>query len=224
MRKIQYSSFKWINAWSDNRAMAKLQPFFRGIVVDLGCGSAPYKEDVLKTADRYVGVDWGNSYHNTRVDIEADLNKPLPIEENFADVVTSFSVLEHLHDPLLLMQQCERILKPGGTLIMTVPMQWQIHEEPYDYFRYTEYGMRCLGEKAKFENIRVLAPSGFWYVIGIKICYFLEQHVNRHLHPLLVPIWFLIQCAIPLLDRFSPGGREAIGYTVIAQKKDYLAP
>lgn len=223
MRKIDWFSFKWLTALTSNRGMRERQELYRGVVVDLGCGEAPYKEDMLRTADRYIGVDWGNSFHDlSNIDVQADLNRPLPLADNLADVIHSESVMEHLIEPLSFLRQCERILKPGGLLIILVPFQWQVHEAPYDYFRYTEFGLRALAEKAGFEKISVTPKGGFWTVVGMKTCYFLKQSMPKWLTPLLVPVWFSIQSLILLLEPLAPAAEEAAGYVMTARKTDFL--
>ena len=89
---------------------------------------------VLNYASSYLGVDWSDSFHNLSADIQADLNQMLPIESEVADTVVSFSVIEHLHNPQLMLSEAYRILKPNGSFIAQVPWQWGIHEAPYDFF------------------------------------------------------------------------------------------
>ena len=116
---------------------------YKGRVIDLGCGDAPYKLDILKVADEYIGVDWRNSQHDqSNVDIFADLTKRLPFANEYADTVVSFQVMEHLPEPEFFLKECYRILKHGGGLYLTVPFMWHVHEEPHDYYRYTNHGLR----------------------------------------------------------------------------------
>jgi len=68
-------------------------------VYDLGCGRRPLETAILRTADRYVGVDWQSTLHGAHLDVVADLNPTLPIDDCVADTVVTFSVLEHLRRP-----------------------------------------------------------------------------------------------------------------------------
>ena len=100
--------------YSINKKIAQSLPY-KGRVIDLGCGTAPYKHDILKIADEYIGVDWESSLHDqSQVDVFADLCKPLPFPDEHADTVVSFQVLEHLPEPELFLSECYRILKRGG--------------------------------------------------------------------------------------------------------------
>ena len=47
-----------------------------------------------------------------------------------------------------------RTLAPGGLLLVAAPHEWEVHQAPHDYFRYTRYGLRYLLEKAGFEVVR----------------------------------------------------------------------
>ena len=76
------------------------------------------------------------------VDVFADLCQPLPLADECADTVTSFQVLEHLREPGMFISECRRILRPGGSLFMTVPFMWHIHETPNDYFRLVSGGVK----------------------------------------------------------------------------------
>lgn len=92
----------------------ELKEHFTGTLYDLGCGESPYKPWLLQHVDKYIGVDWSGSYHETTADIVANLNEPLPIENEVADTVLSLSVMEHLSEPQLMLTEANRILKPGG--------------------------------------------------------------------------------------------------------------
>ncbi len=139
---------------SINLRIAESLPY-SGRVVDLGCGSAPYRELILQKADEYIGVDWEGSAHDrSRVDVTADLTEPLPFEDNFADTIVSFQVMEHLPDTALFLNECHRILRPGGRLFITVPFMWHVHEAPHDYYRFTRYGLQYLCDKARFRRHR----------------------------------------------------------------------
>jgi len=134
-------------------------------MVDLGCGEAPYKEFFLQYVDQYIGVDWTNSYHNIKADVVSDLNERVALPNNCANVVISISVMEHLHNPKRFLNESYRILKDGGVFILQVPFQWWVHEEPYDYFRFTPYGLKYLLQKAGFRQIEIYPTGGFYNVV-----------------------------------------------------------
>ena len=150
-----------------NQEIVKSLPY-EGGVIDLGCGTAPYKEHILKVADRYIGVDWENSLHDqSNVDVFANLCETLPFDNNYTDTVVSFQVMEPLSEPSFFLSECYRILKSGGIIFITVPFMWHVHEEPHDYFRYTRYGLEYLLKKTGFIDIEIKENTGYLKVAGL---------------------------------------------------------
>lgn len=121
--------------------LEKFKSSYRGHLFDLGCGEMPFKEWLLEHAEQYTRVDWGGTLHQLKADIVADLNQPLPIESEVADTVVSFSVMEHFREPQVFLNEAHRILKHDGGIVLQVPFMWWVHEAPFDYYRYTQYGL-----------------------------------------------------------------------------------
>lgn len=225
MHSFSVRSHNWLVLKGNNEILRKNLGEIHGVVYDLGCGIRPYEDDILKVADKYLGVDWSNTLHGLQADVVADLNKPLPIADEAADTVVSFQVMEHLCEPQIMLNEAHRILKPDGTIIVTVPWQWWIHEAPYDFFRYTPYGLKYLFEKAGFVDVVVEPQSGFFTMWILKMNYFSLRFV-RGPQPLrwlikagLVPIWFIGQIFAPLLDKLDRNWAvETSGYFVTARK------
>jgi SAM-dependent methyltransferase len=224
MNKINWLSYNWLAHKGNNETLKNNIKYIKGIVYDLGCGDEPYKDIIEKYADKYIGVDWGNSFHKQKMDITADLNKPLPILNNVADTVVSFQVMEHLCEPQSFLNEAYRILKPNCYILLTVPFQWWVHEAPYDYYRYTRYGLKYLFQKAGFKEVKVTASSGFWLTWILKFNYHSRRFI-RGPRPIkwlikfiLIPIWFLGQKVAPVLDKYDRNENETSGYIVIAKK------
>ena len=99
--------------------------------------------------DSYGAVDWTNSFHIAEAEIEADLNKPLPIDLQVVDSVNSLSVLEKLCDLQVMLNEAFRMLKEGGSLVLRVPWQWSINKASHDYPCYRPYGLEyCVSGQA----------------------------------------------------------------------------
>ena len=226
MHKINYLSNNWLVIKINNEITQNQleNGNIKGVVYDLVCGERPYKKDILKVAEKYIGVDWGETLYNLKADIIADLNKKLPIESEIADTITSFQVLEHLCEPQIFLNESYRILKKRGKIIITIPFQWWVHEAPYDYFRYTPYGMKYILEKSGFSEIKIRPTSGFFTMWILKINYFgaifFSGYKNmKWLKAILIPAWFLGQLLAPILDRLDKNWEfEAAGYIVEAKK------
>lgn len=219
------SMHNWLIYDISDRFLQNHVDIYKGILYDLGCGEAPYRRFFLKHTDQYIGVDWSGSNNDTNAIVLADLNKTLPFKSGVADTVVSLSVIEHLHEPQNMLNEAFRILKPNGWMILQVPWQWQIHEAPYDFFRYTPYGLHHLFQKAGFVDITVEPQAGFFTMMTLKINYFSLRLIRgpRLLRTLtrggLVLFWHLGQKLAPLLDKIDKDwALEATGYFVTARK------
>jgi SAM-dependent methyltransferase len=195
-----------------------------GTVVDLGCGTAPFREEILMHAREYIGVDWTNTPHASRATVVADLNGTLPFDDGMADHIVSLEVIEHLAEPTVMLREAARILRPGGQLTLSAPFQWWEHEAPWDYQRFTRHGLRYQLEKAGFVDIEVRNTTGFWSMWCLKLNYQLARvprgpgWVRALLRAPLIAFWWLNQAIAPMLDRVWPEERETAGYFVTARK------
>jgi len=203
----------------NNTSFARYSHVIKGRVVDLGCGTAPYKHDILKIANEYIGVDWENSFHDTAsVDRFADLTKTLPMPDGYADTVTAFQVMEHIPDPSFFLSECHRILRSGGRILITVPYLWHIHEAPHDYARYTRHGLERLLSTAGFTDTVVSETTGFWQTWVLLFNYHTVRHARGWFRFVLSPIWWAGQRVAPWLDRHDPNPGCTASYAVSARK------
>jgi SAM-dependent methyltransferase len=137
-----------------------LQRYARGRLIDLGCGSVPLYAAYSEYVTEAICVDWGNTSHESNhLDYECDLTQKLPFRDCEFDTILLSDVLEHIPEPEGLWQEMSRILSPGGTLLLNVPFFFRLHEEPYDYYRYTEHALRRFATRNGFE-VLVLRPVG----------------------------------------------------------------
>ncbi len=219
MNKIDYFSHNWLALSINNRIVDTNRAIFKGRVVDLGCGACQYKKDILQLAAEYIGVDWAPAQEKeTGPDIITDLTQPLPFGDGEFDTAVSFQVMEHLSEPSLFLGECFRILKSNGTLLITVPFMWHIHDAPHDYYRYTSYGLKYLLEKHGFAEIIVQPTTGFWQMLVLKFNYYTYRIGRGPLKFLWSPIWFLGQIIAPILDRIDSHNSETASYWLRAKK------
>ena len=218
-------AYNWLLYDIGDKWRDEYSKYYKGDLYDLGCGEAPYKEYFLQYCDNYIGVDWTNTLHNSQADIVSDLNTKLDIDDKVADTIISLSVMEHLCEPQIFVQESYRILKDDGVMILGVPWMWEIHEAPYDYFRYTPYGLKYLFQKAGFQDIHIQPTSGFFTMLFVKINYFSLKFIKGSLikrkviRSLLRPFWFVGQKIAPYLDGLHRGwSANTVGFYVIAKK------
>ena len=135
-------------------------------VLDAGAGDAPYR--ALFAHCDYRTSDWSNSPHagGRAADVVAPLDA-LPVPDASFDAVLCTQVLEHVPDPAAVLAELHRVLAPGGSLWLTVPFVGQLHEEPFDYFRYTGHGLRTLVGSAGFTGVAVEPIGGYFSSLGL---------------------------------------------------------
>lgn len=132
----------------------------RGFVADLGAGESPLRPFLEAHSERVVALDWPGSYHDVRVDAFADLNRGVPLRDGSLHTVLLSDVLEHLRQPEALLEECRRVLCAGGVLLGNVPFMYWLHEQPHDFFRYTEYGLRAMLRDAGFGDPHIVVLGG----------------------------------------------------------------
>jgi SAM-dependent methyltransferase len=143
------------------------------VCVDWGCGEQPYRQYVR--SQLYLGLDVpmsGRSRLMKRASVWFDgYHAPLPSAS--VDIVLCTEVIEHVPDPQTILNEVARLLRPGGRLILTTPQTWGVHEAPFDYFRYTEYGLRLLCERAGLGVKQIEPLSGIWGTVAQRVSAYL---------------------------------------------------
>jgi len=130
--------------------VARLAPRMHGQLLDIGCGTKPY-QSLFSAAECYIGLELDTPGNRVakRADYFYDGNV-FPFDVGKFDGVVCNQVLEHIFNPDRFLQELSRVLKPGGELLLTVPFVWDEHEQPWDYARYSSYGLRDLLERNGF--------------------------------------------------------------------------
>jgi len=185
------------------------------MVLDAGAGECPHS--TLFAHTRYVKLDRGIGDHTwdySHIDVQGDVCE-LPFRDGVFDAVVNIQVLEHIKEPGVCVSEMARVLKPGGQLILTTVQDWEIHQHPNDFFRYTRYGLEYLFEKAGLKS-RVEALGGLFWNISFRLMAplgFLQAGWRWILFLLLAPVFALIVPAICyLLDPLDRRRDYTLGY------------
>jgi SAM-dependent methyltransferase len=134
-------------------AMMRYSKFLSGVLLDVGCGIKPYQS--LFDVDEYVGLDIDSE--NTRKRGIADYfydGSVFPFPDEKFDAVLCNQVLEHVFNPDQFLGEVSRVMKPGAKMLLTVPFVWDEHEQPFDYARYSSFGLKALLERNGFRVLR----------------------------------------------------------------------
>lgn len=138
-----------------------------GRLMDFGCGRKPYRNLFTHVTD-YIGVDieqTGHDHTNSQIDVFYD-GKTLPFSADSFDAVFCSEVLEHVFNIDEVLPELSRVLKKDGKILITVPFCWNEHEIPYDFGRYTSFGIKHLLEKHGFSIIEIHKSGHFSQVIS----------------------------------------------------------
>jgi 2-polyprenyl-3-methyl-5-hydroxy-6-metoxy-1,4-benzoquinol methylase len=150
-----YLTLSELNAWLADAAV----PFARGSLLDYGCGGKPYEALFGAHIALYTAADVATA-SGTHLDLLIEPGQALPVADETFDTVLSTQTLEHVPEPAFYLSEASRVLKPGGRLILTAPMLWRHHESPYDFMRFTKYGIENLLGQAGFHVLRIDACGG----------------------------------------------------------------
>jgi ubiquinone/menaquinone biosynthesis C-methylase UbiE len=152
----------WLHRTAVRDAVVRELPRMEGTVLDVGCGTAPYRELVLSApsrATRHIGLDMPSERYPLQ-ELTWD-GRTMPLPDSSVQQVLLTEVLEHCPDPAAVLAECLRVLTPGGRLLLTVPFLWPLHEVPYDEYRYTPFALERLLGTAGFAGVDVRALGGW---------------------------------------------------------------
>lgn len=189
--------------------------YARGVLLDYGCGGQPYKAYLLQFLENYIGADVAAA-QGTSLDIQFYPDQSLPLTGQSVDTILSTQTLEHVRAPAQYLQECARLLRPGGHLLISVPMQWRLHEVPHDFWRFTKYGLQELMDQHGFEIVEICTCGGAWALAG--------QIINSHLAETGRGSKLLFRCLnefFSRMDRWLPDRDETIGWMCVAKLKPF---
>ena len=160
-------------------SIKSIAPQLYGNILDFGCGSKPY-ESLFINANSYVGVDIKISGHNhddSKVDYFYD-GIMLPFKDAQFDGVVSFEVFEHIFNLTEILAELNRVLKPSGNLLISLPFSWNEHEVPYDFARYTSFGIKHILNTGGFDVVELKKTTTYFLALCQMVIAYLLQHIQ----------------------------------------------
>lgn len=184
--------FQWLAICDLHKELKNISPLVRGMVLDVGCGSKPYKGWFSKVSE-YIGID---IYQDVNVDFVVDPDDRFPFDENMFDTILAFEVFEHVEKLEHTTNEIVRVLKPGGRIIVSMPFLYTEHGAPNDYRRLTKFSTNLLFQQlVKLESIKTIGGVGS--TTSVIILNWMDAMANinkftRLIKGLLLPAWVLI--------------------------------
>jgi SAM-dependent methyltransferase len=192
------------------------------LVLDAGAGECRYER--MFSGHRYVALDSSvgdTSWDYSRLDVVGDLEQ-IPAPASTFDAVISIVVLEHTREPGQVILEMARVTRPDGKLFLVVPNQWEVHQSPNDFFRFTQYGVAHLLTASGFRVLKIEPVGGFFWLMArrcVNGLTFFQGGLKWPLFFLFAPVFGFF---LPVLFYFADGldRRQdfTLGYICIGEK------
>jgi SAM-dependent methyltransferase len=187
------------------------------LVLDAGAGESQYEP--LFAGLRYMAVDLAvgdADWSYRRLDAVADLSL-LPFASHVFAGAVNIVTLEHVRDPRAVLAELARVLAPGGRLLLVTPLEWEEHQQPHDYFRYTRYGVEHLLHSAGLTVERIEPVGGFFRLLARRLLN-APQFFPPVIALLVLALVAVPAVLLPLLDGFDRRRAFTLGHICIARK------
>jgi len=214
--------YNWLLHRKLVRALERAREHAHGVLLDVGCGSKPFAPLFAGRVTRYLGTDLAASPYLGRARLDAFARaEALPFRAGSVDTVLAVSMLTYLPEPLRMLEESRRVLRPGGVAIVEFTQMAPLHDEPHDYFRFTRYGAAWLLERAGFEPLEFIPVGGLWARMGhatIAALKRLNRGPTRVLTELPVrALYIVLQPLFELADRLLSDPRDPLAHFVVAR-------
>jgi SAM-dependent methyltransferase len=201
---------------SVTRFAAGLAPGAR--LLDAGAGELAHARYFER--QRYVGVDLAvgdSAWDYGKLDAIADLTA-LPFPDGSFQACINIVTLEHVREPACALREIERTLVAGGRLLLIVPHEWEVHQSPHDYYRYTRHGVAYLLDKAGFAEYAIQPVGGFFRLCSRRLLNGLQFFPGLWF---FVAAFFLAPLALilPWFDSLDRERNFTLGYICLAKKR-----
>jgi SAM-dependent methyltransferase len=193
---------------------ARLELAPDGRVLDYGCAEQPYRR-FFAPGVAFYGADLPG---NPDADITIEGDGTLPVDDETFDAVLSTQVLEHVADPATYLQECRRVLRPGGRLLLSTHGLMVYHPDPVDYWRWTGAGLERIIADAGLE---IVHREGIMGLGAVGLQFVQDSLYHRLPRRLRAPLALLFQALIAATDRAAPAGRRdgnALVFAVVAER------
>jgi SAM-dependent methyltransferase len=191
-------------------------------VLDAGAGEGQYASRFAR--QRYIGVDLAigdAAWNYGELDAVGDLTA-LPFRSGAFDAAIHIVTIEHLREPACALAEIARTLAAGGRLLVVAPHEWEVHQAPHDYFRYTRYGLAYLLEKSGFEPDEIRPVGGYFRLLARRLLNGLQFFTGGVRWLCFIPAAILLvppALILPFFDSLDRDRNFTLGYICTARKR-----
>ena len=158
-------------------------------------------------------------------------------KDNQFNTVLNIQVLEHVFDPIKMISEIARVLKPGGYGIFLIPQTGAIHHTPYHFYNFTRFWIEEVMKKTNLKIIELKPLGGFWSTIASRLLYFFPQSIQYEglsikeykrnflfymLYPFMV-LYIIINIPICLIFSLGDLSEEPNNHFVLVRKKQIIS-
>jgi SAM-dependent methyltransferase len=190
----------------------------RGVrVLDAGAGETAHKH--YFAAQRYCGLDLGigdQAWNYSGLDVLGDL-ETLPFPDATFEAAINIVTLEHVLHPERVLCELGRVLAPGGRFLLVAPLQWEEHQQPHDYSRFTRFALDRLLRQGGFTDISIQPVGGIFRLISRRLLNALQFFPGPLM--LVAAVFFAPPALVlPLFDPLDRDRSFTLGYICSARK------
>ncbi len=211
MDSLRYSISKKIDSYANK--------YLRGSVLDLGAGKNHLRNIYSVNSSFWVSLDY--DFRSSSIDVRGDGQK-LPFKDRIFDTIICIDVLEHIPDTHNFLSEIFRVLKNNGIVILSTPFFFWLHEAPYDFYRFSKFGLEYIIKKNGLTVLEVSPIAGLISLFGFLISIFITR-ISYYYFPLLkillkVNRIFQIGVLFKLDTILRTSNKFAQGHFIIAKK------
>jgi len=137
---------------------------FYGKVLDVGGKKENKRGTFRPPLEKVESWEYLNIDKSTNPDYNCSADN-IPVEDGTFDIIMLAEVIEHLENPIEVINECYRALKKGGKIVVTVPFLNALHADPYDFQRWTDLKIENVFNKSAFKDISINPMGGKTAVI-----------------------------------------------------------
>ena len=190
-------------------------------VLDAGAGECQYAH--WFSGQRYTAIDLAvgdSAWNYSGLDAICDLTA-ISLADGCFDAAINIVTLEHVREPARALREIARTLRPGAPLLLVVPFEWEVHQEPQDYFRFTRYGLDYLLRRAGFAHREIRPVGGYFRLLSRRLYSGIQFFMSGWRwvgFPIVALALAPLALAAPLLDGLDKKKAFTLGYICIARR------